>query len=131
MADDFMSRPFINEMGDDEDYEFMSILQEYDEQFTNNYQSPPQPSPSSSSSHTHPPQIQPQPQQIEKKVEEETPQKLISVKEAFSQPQDGRFAEVFEFDHFNPLQSRCFNILYNKDTNIVVSGKYPNKQTNN
>lgn len=130
-----MSYPFINNIGDDddEDYEFLSILQEYDEQFTSTYQP-------SQSIQSQPPSIQPQlnqqPSQTQRvevqKNTQEIPQKLVLVKAAFSQPQERRFAEVFEFDHFNPLQSRCFSTLYNKDINIVVSGKhYSTIQTSN
>lgn len=112
MTDNFADDLFIG--GNDEDYEFFSILQEYDEQFVDE--------PSGF--------LQADTFSCRAKTQEDTkptdnPPKHISVKSVFTQPQDKKFIEVFEFANFNPLQSRCFDILYNKDINIVVSG---NKQ---
>lgn len=128
MTDSFIDHPFLDDMGDDEDYEFFSILQEYDEQFANNLlpqqQISQQPKPL-------PPLQQPNTLISHKKertlnkndVKLKEQPKLVNVKHVFSKPQEKKFAEIFEFENFNPLQSRCFNTLYNGNTNIVVSGK--------
>lgn len=125
------NQPFFDEFGNEDD-EFNYMLQEYDEQFNDSLIRPA----------SQNPQRKGAPAQVAQRrsncngnnrssgggcsCEQATPRhssKNLRVEDVMSGPADKKFARVFEFEEFNLLQSRCFDVLYNSNVNIVVSGK--------
>ena len=139
------SQPFFDGFGNDDDVEFNYMLQEYDEQLNDSLAQP---------AASQKPQRKGTPVQtvvqrrsndngndnssnggssggdtscVQAPKHHNSP-KNLKVKDVMSGPADKKFARVFEFEEFNLLQSRCFDVLYNSDVNIVVSGKQASKQ---